>query len=183
MIVPLFNALLILVAGADGLSGESRAPLWSSILNLTVGSVMLMKTFAEWKKPVLSQHPVATSINIIFSVLPILTAMMMFNAGKKFLPFAYLFTGSLFIWLNVQQRWWPMSLVLSPHGMTAQLSPLRRLSLPWPDLKHIRTSELETELVMQSGKSHRINFARLENGDIIQAKLCEAAASHGVSCG
>jgi hypothetical protein len=170
------TAVILILLGVEGLLNGEGAHLLVSIIDIVIGSMVLVFMRRELDHE--GGHGGIRWVDILAGVMILWEAWHKYNPAKGFQPATLvLIIGVITIALGVFHGRIPKTrrLVLEPDGFLIRTSPFRRLRLRWKEITGIVVSDSLLTAVMKTGGKRTISLKSIVNHEELRKAIEEYA--------
>lgn len=162
--------LLLLFAGIQQLQERSEAHPFFAWLAVIAGAGVLVAVGFELRSLRKHEHSNFGWVDLFSVPVLLLEGFHKLHLGKKYLPYPYFFVALLMLVRGfLYQRLLHLRhITLNEDGLSARLSPFRKIQAAWRDMRQVSCVDTKIALTMNNGDTHLIDLKNIRNKDEAQ---------------
>lgn len=166
---------LLLLAGFEQLQETSNAPPFFAWLSVLAGAIVLVAVVFELRSLRKHEHTSFGWVDLFSVPVLLIEAFHKLHLGKKFLPYAYFFIAAIMLVRGfLYERLLHLRHIkLDETGMSARVSPLRKLALQWRDVREVSCADSRIDIAMTNGDTQVIDLQAIRNKNEVQSAFME----------
>lgn len=160
---------LLLVAGIEQL-GDPHGLQFLNWLAIVSGAIVLVAVIFELRSLRKHEHTSFGWVDLFSVPVLLLEGFHKLHLGKKYLPYPYFFVALIMLVRGfLYQRLLHLRhITLNENGISARLSPFRKLQAAWRDMREVNCVDTKITLTMNNGDTHLIDLKNIRNKDEAQ---------------
>jgi hypothetical protein len=167
--------LLLLFAGIQQLQESSDAHPFFAWLSIIAGAVVLVAVIFELRSLRKHEHTSFGWVDFFSAPVLLIEAFHKLHLGKKYLPYPYFFLALVMLvrgflyerLLHLRQ------IKLNETGLSARVSPLRKIELQWRDVREVTCADSRLEIALTNGDTRVIELKNIRNKEEAQNEFME----------
>ncbi len=164
---------MLLLAGFEHLQEPNGAQSIFTWLAMIAGAVVLVAVFLELRSLRRHEHGSFGWVDLFSVPVLLIEGFHKLHLGKKYLPYPYFFIALVMLVRGFlfQRLLHLRHISLNETGLSARLSPWRKLRLHWRDVRNVSCTDAKIDFEMINGSNHVIDLKNIRNKDEAQTEV------------
>lgn len=166
---------LLLLAGLEQLQETNNAHPFFAWLSTLAGAIVLVAVAFELRSLRKHEHTSFGWVDLFSVPVLLIEAFHKLHLGKRYLPYPYFFVALVMLVRGIlYERLLHLRYIkLNETGLTARVSPLRKLELQWRDVREVSCADSRIDIAMTSGDTRTIDLKAIRNKEEAQNEFME----------
>lgn len=161
---------LLLLAGFEHMQEANGARSFFTWLSILAGAIVLVAVLLELRSLRKHEHTSFGWVDLFSVPVLLIEAFHKLHLGKKYLPYVYFLMAAIMLARGfLYERLLHLRHIkLNETGMSARVSPLRKIELQWRDVREVSCTNSRIDIALTNGGTQVIDLKAIRNKAEVQ---------------